>query len=87
VPANRPSIVLVLPHAIGTSRHGVSHSQRHGAVDVAGILHAFAEAIADQQQVSSRREFLFRRPALSRPAERIGHHKATTGTQSCASAH
>src|SRR4029434_6671859 len=27
VPANRPSIVLVLPHAIGTSRHGVPHLQ------------------------------------------------------------
>ena len=53
VPATRRSIVLVLPHAIGTSRHGVPHSQGHGAFDVAGILHAFADAIADQQQVSA----------------------------------
>jgi hypothetical protein len=33
----------------------------------AGILHAFADAIADQQQVSSRRKFLFRRPAPKTP--------------------
>jgi ferredoxin len=51
---------LVLPHAIGTSRHGVPHSQGHGAVDVAGILHAFADAIARPTAGSSRRAFLCR---------------------------
>src|SRR6266853_6629848 len=40
VPANRRTIVLVLPHAIGTSRHGVLVSGGRCAVDVAGILHA-----------------------------------------------
>jgi hypothetical protein len=53
VPATRPVIVLVLPHAIGTSKHDVPHPQGHDAVDVAGILHAFADPVADQQQVPS----------------------------------
>jgi len=43
----------VLPHAIGTSKHDVPHPQGHDAVDVAGILHAFADPVADQQQVPS----------------------------------
>src|SRR6185436_7795840 len=34
VPANRRAIVLVLPHAIGTSRHGVPHLRGRSAVDV-----------------------------------------------------
>jgi hypothetical protein len=46
-------IVLVLPHAIGTSKHDVPHPQGHDAVDVEGILHAFADPVADQQQVRS----------------------------------
>jgi hypothetical protein len=46
VPANRRTIVLVLPHAIGTSRHGVPAFGGTQRGNVAKILHALAVAIA-----------------------------------------
>src|SRR5438093_1043841 len=68
VPANRRSIVLVRPHVIGASRHGVPLSGGRSAVDVAGFYTLCADAIAHQPQVVESAHFLLGARAVDRAA-------------------